>query len=256
MSLDLLTTIPGGHWLFVCLVAIGAGFIKGNVGFGMPMILVSGLGSVFQPELALAAMILPTLATNLWQSLRQGVAPAIAAMRTHWLYLAVILVVIALAAQTVTWFTDRQLYLILGIPVVCFAAVQLAGWRPQVTPANRRKVEIGTASVAGITGGLSGIWGPPTVLYLVALQTPKAESMRLQGIVYGAGAVVLCLAHLRSGILDGETLPVSAAVILPAILGMYLGFRAGDRLDQRLFTRLTLIVLILAGLNLVRRGIT
>jgi len=38
-------------------------------------------------------------------------------------------------------------------------------------------------------------------------------------------------------------------------LGMHMGFRFSDRLDPALFKRITLIVLILAGANLVRRGV-
>ena len=63
---------------FVFALAIGllAGFVKGAVGFAMPMILISGLGSILPAELALAALILPTLVTNGMQALRQGTGAA------------------------------------------------------------------------------------------------------------------------------------------------------------------------------------
>ena len=65
---------------FVFALAIGllAGFVKGAVGFAMPMILISGLGSILPAELALAALILPTLVTNGMQALRQGTGAAVA----------------------------------------------------------------------------------------------------------------------------------------------------------------------------------
>ena len=53
-------------------VAIVAGFIKGMVGFAMPLVLISGLTIFLPPELALAGLIFPTVATNLFQALRQG----------------------------------------------------------------------------------------------------------------------------------------------------------------------------------------
>ena len=43
-------------------------------------------------------------------------------------------------------------------------------------------------------------------------------------------------------------------MILPAMLGMKAGLRVHDRLDQDAFRRMTLVVLILAGLNLIRRA--
>ena len=44
-------------------------------------------------------------------------------------------------------------------------------------------------------------------------------------------------------------------MLVPALLGNAIGFRLQDRIDQALFRRLTLVVLIVAGLNLVRRGL-
>jgi len=52
-----------------------------------------------------------------------------------------------------------------------------------------------------------------------------------------------------------ETLPFSLALSVPALLGMALGFAVQDRIDQALFRRATLIVLLLAGLNLLRRAL-
>ena len=51
---------------FVAALAIAllAGFVKGVVGFAMPMIMVSGFAMFLPKELALAGLILPTLVTN------------------------------------------------------------------------------------------------------------------------------------------------------------------------------------------------
>ena len=47
----------------------------------------------------------------------------------------------------------------------------------------------------------------------------------------------------------------SIALLIPAFLGMQLGFKLSDRLDPEKFRKITLIVLLIAGANLVRRGI-
>ena len=93
------------------------------------------------------------------------------------------------------------------------------------------------------------------MLYLTALDTPKTEQVRVQGVIYGAGAVMLTLAHLRSGILTAETAVFSAVLCVPALIGMALGFAVHDRLDQARFRKFTLIVLVVAGLNLIRRAL-
>ena len=69
------------------------------------------------------------------------------------------------------------------------------------------------------------------------------------------GAVTLAVAHLRSGVLNADTGLFSLSLVAPAVIGMAIGFRAQDRMDQARFKKATLIVLVVAGLNLLRRGI-
>ncbi|SLN60298.1 Sulfite exporter TauE/SafE [Pseudoruegeria aquimaris] len=238
-------------------LAIGllAGFVKGAIGFALPMIMISGLGSIMAPDLALAALILPTVVMNAAQALRQGVGPALESARHHWIYLALVLGFIGLSAQLVRHLSAQTLFLMIGVPVTLFAVSQLLGWRLSFPPERRRPVEVTVGAIAGFCGGISGVWGPPTVAYLTALDTPKQEAVRVQGVIYGAGAVMLLLAHMRSGIFNTETAPLSALLLLPAGVGMALGFRAQDRMDQTRFRTATLVVLVVAGLNLVRRGV-
>ena len=92
-------------------------------------------------------------------------------------------------------------------------------------------------------------------MYLTALDTPKTEHVRVQGVVYGAGAVVLTLAHLKSGVLAGDGLRLSMLLLVPALIGMVVGFAVQDRLDQQKFRVVVLVVLMVAGLNLIRRGV-
>jgi uncharacterized membrane protein YfcA len=104
-------------------------------------------------------------------------------------------------------------------------------------------------------GGVSGVWGPPTVLYLLATDAPKKAAISVQGVVYGAGSAVLLLAHMRSGVLSAETAPLSAAMVVPMLVGLWLGQRVQDQLDQAKFQRAMLFVLVIVGLNLIRRGL-
>ena len=252
---DIIYVLPWGLLALAALITLLAGFVKGAVGFAMPMIMISGLGSFMAPELALAGLIVPTLLSNLWQALRQGPGAAVASARVHWRYLAILLVMILITAQFVTSLPTSVLLLILGLPVTLFALLQLVGWRPRIHAGNRRAAEMGVGAFSGAIGGLSGVWGPPTVLYLTALDTPKTEQVRVQGVIYGLGAVMLTLAHLQSGVLNGDTVRLSMMLTVPALVGMALGFAVQDRLDQVVFRKITLIVLVVAGLNLVRRAV-
>ena len=242
-------------WLGAVAVTLFAGFVKGAVGFALPLIMVSGLSAFLDPLTAVGAILLPIVASNALQTFRTGWRPALSAVSDHRRYVATVCVAIVVFAQLVPRIDPRVFLLVLGVPTAVLSALQLAGWRPSIPPARRRGAEWAAGLISGALGGLAGTWGPTTVLYLLAIDTPKARQMVVQGVIYGTGSVTLLAAHLASGVLDARTAPLSAALLVPALLGMWAGFKLGDRLDQARFRQMTLVVLIVAGLNLIRRGL-
>ena len=236
-------------------VMLFAGFTKGAVGFGLPMICISGIGSVLPAEIAIAALILPGLFSNFWQSFRNGFAPAWASLKDYWRLNLTLLVSIYAFAQLVVIISETALFIILGVGITLFVSLQIIGWIPHIPAHLSKKIQTPIGLVAGFFGGLSGVWGPPILLYLLSQKTPKIEMVRVQGISFLVGAIVLTGAHLQSGLLDKTTTPLSAWMILPAMLGMAIGFKVHDRLDQEKFRKITLFVLAFAGLNLLRRGL-
>lgn len=247
--------VPLPLFLLSFLVALFAGVVKGTVGFGMPMIMISGLGAIVAPELALAGLILPTLASNGMQALRYGAALARDTVRRFGRFLMIGFGMLLISAQLVSVMPAALVQGGIGALIVVFAAMQLSGWQPRLDGRNRNRAEVICALLAGGVGGISGVWGPPTVMYLTALQTEKHEQIRIQGVIYGLGAVALAISHLGSGILNAQSLPWSASLIPAAVLGMWIGGLVQDRIDQNGFRRLTLLVLLIAGLNLLRRAL-
>lgn len=238
------------------IMGIG-GFVKGATGFALPIVVVSGLASVMAPTEAVALLILPALFANTWQMLRQGLAAAWATARQFWRLNLIMAVLIALSAQVATRLPPDGLLLILGLVIGGTAALQLAGWQPPrpVTPRGRVQFEVAAALVGGVIGGLTGVWGPPVIFYLMAMRTEKTLQVRAQGISFFLGSVFLGLSYVQSGGLDRPMAGLSALMILPVLAGMAIGVRVQDRLDPRWFNRATLVLVLIAGLNLIRRAL-
>jgi uncharacterized protein len=243
--------------VFVACIAITgfAGLVKGAVGFAMPMIMISVLTTILPPHQALAALILPTLFTNISQAFRQGAAAFWATVLTWRRYLTVTVVALVISAQFVDAIPQGLFLFALGLPITLFAAARLWGMSLAVRVEHQTRLEVGTALIGGLYGGVSGVWGPPLMVYLISTGAGKEETVRVQGVVFLIGAAVLVLAHVQSGVLNAETLPFSAVLALPALAGLWLGYAVQDRLDQERFTRWTQVLLILTGLNLMRRAV-
>jgi uncharacterized membrane protein YfcA len=247
--------VPAWGWFVATGLAFLAGVVKGIVGFAMPMMLMAGLSTVMSPDLALAGLILPTLATNFWQALRQGVRAALASMRRYAVFLVTGGLVMLASAQLVPVLPPATLFLIIGTFITLYAFATLMGRSLRVLAKGGRRGEAVMGALAGLFGGVSGIWGPPTVAMLTARATEKREQMRVQGVIFALGSILLLASHLGSGVLRPETLPLSLWLVAPALLGTWLGFWLQDRFDQATFHKVTLWVLLIAGVNLIRRGL-
>lgn len=244
----------------VALVAAGlitffAGFVKGAVGFAMPLIMISGFTIFLPPQQALAGLILPTLVTNISQAFRQGVPAAQGTVVTYRRFILATLVMLLISAQFVDDLPQAAFLLLLGLPITAFAVLQLSGVPLALRLEHRVRAEWALGAVGGLYGGISGIWGPPLLVYLLSTGVGKVETVRAQGVVFLLGAIVLCAAHLGTGLLAGPTLLFSALMVLPAMLGQQIGLAVQDRLDQRRFRRWTQLLLVLTGANLIRQGL-
>lgn len=255
MIAELQNLMPLWAFFAAFAVAMAAGVVKGAIGFGLPLLIVSGLSLFLDPLIALAGVVLPALLSNVVQTLRFSRAEIIDAGQEFWRYIVIVVVMIFIVTQFVTRVPEQALYMILGVPVVVLSVVQLMGVRLIIPPHRRRAAEWGIGGVAGIVGGFTGSWGPPTVMYLMALDTPKDRTILVQGLVFSLGAVSLLFGHIQSGVFTSVTAVFSALLLVPMYLGQRIGFWWGDRLDADLFRKITLIVLVVAGANLVRRGL-
>ncbi|MBM3604927.1 MAG: sulfite exporter TauE/SafE family protein [Alphaproteobacteria bacterium] len=243
-------------WQIVAAFGITAfaGFVKGALGFAMPMIMMSAFGSIMPATVALPAMILPTLITNVQQAFREGRGAAVGSIRKFRLHIAMVAIFICVSAGFAALIPQWIMYGLLGLPITAFAIWQLSGRPLVLNLRHRRRAEGISGVIGGLYGGISGIWGPPLIVYLLSIGIDKREQVRVQGVVFLIGAVVLTAAHLVSGLLNVQTLPLSLMLCLPALMGMKSGFALQDRLDVGQFRRWTLVLLILTGLNLVRRA--
>ena len=103
--------------------------------------------------------------------------------------------------------------------------------------------------VGGVVGS-SGVCGPSSVAYLTSLGTDKHDQMRIQGVLYGLGAVALLGAHVGSGVLNAQTWPFSALLLAPVMLGVRLGRLVLDPVDPVRLRKLHPLVHRVGGMSL------
>ena len=150
IDLELVTSLAPVTLALAVGITVLAGVIKGAIGFAMPLVMVSGISSLMDPKLALAAIIVPIVVSNGLQTFRAGWNAAVEAAREFWRYLFVVCVTIFAAAQLVPIIPTRVFYFVLGVPVVILSVIQLLGVRFSIPQARRHAAEW----LAGIVSGI------------------------------------------------------------------------------------------------------
>lgn len=245
-----------GVFALVVAVTLFAGFVKGAVGFAMPMIMIAVFSSFLPPELALSGLILPTLVANFGQAFRDGLAAFWDSLIKYWRFLLATVIFIAFSAQFVREIPQALFLALLGVPITLYALLQLLGRKLAIQLHHQRRAEWLLGIIAGLYGGISGVWGPPLIVYLMSLNVEKREMLRVQGVIYMLGSVMLFFAHLGSGVMTPANTAFSAALVIPGALGIAIGYRVGNQMDQGRFRWWTQVLLVLTGLNLLYRALT
>jgi len=117
--------------LVIAATFLLAGFAKGVVGFGLPTVALALLTVTLGLPQAMALMLVPAFVTNIWQSLAGGGASKV--LRRVWPFLLAAGATIFLGAQALTRIEVRWLSALLGLVLVVYAVMSLAGLRLNLT---------------------------------------------------------------------------------------------------------------------------
>jgi uncharacterized membrane protein YfcA len=242
---------------FALLLAAGAfaagGSVKGAFGFGLPLVTVPLLAMVMPPPTAIALMLVPVISANIVQAFQGGYYRS--ALRRFWPFFITMTVATLIAVQFLATFDPKITSIVLGGIIILFSLYQL--WSPTFDVSRRAEIFLTplVGVIAGLIGGVTGLFGLPLVVYLVSLRLPKDEFVGTVSFWNLFGSLPLFGGLAWHGIL---TLPIAGASgggALISILGVWAGTWARGYLPQAIFRRILLAILVVVGANLIRRSV-
>ena len=227
--------------IMVGMVFCLAGFVKGMVGLGLPTVSLGLLSIIVDLPTAMALLVMPSLATNVWQALAGGQIGAL--WRRLWRFLLMAVVMVHLGAQLSTLVETQFLHRCLGALLLLYAISGLMTKPPQLSP--RLEMILGPVcgAINGLLTGLTGTLFVPGVMFLQSIGLPRDALVQAMGMLFAASTVSLGLALYRHDLMPLSLGILSAAALLPALIGMQIGLGLRQRLSQDLFRQLFLIAL-------------
>ncbi len=247
----------GLEWSLIAILTaafIVGGIVKGVVGLGLPMVSIAILLNFPPPLTVLGIIVAPIMVTNLWQSARLG--SMLEPLKRFWPMIATGLVFLFIGAEMIVAMDTSVLFGLLGACVATFSVISLASPNmPPLRPETEKWAGPLAGAMGGLLGGISTIWGPPMTMYFVMLKLPKDVFVRSVGTAWFAFSVPLAIAYWRNGIFTGDVVYMSLYACIPGMIGIRFGEAIRDRIDQDTFRKVLLVMLLLIGLNLIRRAV-
>jgi uncharacterized membrane protein YfcA len=245
LTLITLLAIAGG-------LAAG-GLVKGVIGMGLPLVAVPIMTLFVPVPVAVSIMSFPIIIANLWQGWQGGMWRQIA--RRTWPLLVAQPFGMAAGVAVLAWADPRIVIGVLGVLTLLF--VVMAHYQPDVVISRpqERWVAPTLGLCSGFSGGVSSLFGTPIAIYLFLLGLKKDEFVAAIGVTYAYGGIVLIVTLWAFGVL-GMQLSAWSLVATPAVFaGMWLGQQLRRRLNADTFRIVVLVVLFVAGVNMLRRAI-
>jgi uncharacterized membrane protein YfcA len=235
----------------VCSLIV-AGFLKGIIGVGMPVVALPLLSLFIDVKSAAMLLSVPLILSNLPQALEGGrtgrclmqLTPVILGMIPG-LFLGV-RILLALDVSVAK--------IVAGLVLIGVGGLTLLA--PQLQLQSRLVLPSGIAFgfFGGILGGIAAMPGPLVFVFLLA-KGLRGQAFTKEASLYlvvSAGLLAILLTASRQ--FTGLDVLVSTAAMLPVVLGMYAGQQMRDRIAPETFKKLVLIAVMAAGAELLRHG--
>jgi uncharacterized membrane protein YfcA len=238
--------------LIIAAAFVAAGVVKGTIGMGLPTTLVSLLAQFLDPRMAIALLLVPAVVTNVWQVYRAG--GFLRSARELWPFGVAMALALWPATRWAAAIAADRLAVLIGVMILVFAGVSLMRAPPRIPPRFDRVAQVTAGGVAGVIGGLTSIWSPPMVIYLLGRGSDKDDFIRFAGFIILVGTVPLTAGYWRAGLFDADIALTSTLMILPVLAGFSVGERLRSRMNAAWFRRGVLLFFCVMGLNLIRRA--
>lgn len=229
-----------------------AGFVKGTTGFGISLIVVPMLALVVTPQEAIVLISIPVMAMNI-------VTAATTAQVCHeirrirWM-LPVAFFCVPLGVKVLVWVDPGPARAVIGLMIVFFIGMRIFGFQPPRVSYLREKIfGIGMGALIGFIFGMIMMPVAFIIFYVTTLGVRRETFIFLLNSIAASLSMIQVSSLAWHGLYSYDAWQNTAAMLPPALIGLYVGTRLRRRLSEKIFERLVLVLLGVSGIILIVR---
>ncbi len=249
--MDLILSLSWHFWLLAGIGVLLTGISKSGFAGGVGVISVP-LMSLYIGPVKAAAIMLPLLilmdyfsVRAWWHSKRVDLLKIMVPGAVLGIFVGYLLF---------GYLNDDILRLLLGILSIGFALWGLLNGS-KLGQTSSRLIGYISSSVAGFTSFIAHAGGPPMNFYLIPMKLPRAEFLGTAVVFLAIVNLVKLVAYGVLGQINTDNLLIGLVLAPVAWIGIRLGLIIHHKLDDKLFYRIILIMLLIVGIKLIYDGL-
>jgi len=236
--------------LIMAAIILIASVVKGLTGFGFALTSLPLLSIFIAPKTAVPIITICSVFLDGY---------TLYDTRKHVQYKEIITLVISGITGMIlgTYFLvslDSQIIrLVIGVVTVLFTITSMMGVKHEIS--NTRLASIPVGLLSGVMGGTISISGPPIVLFFNN-QNVEKKAFRANLIAYFFFLYFATVpAYFFGNLITLEMLQSSAVMVPVMFLGATMGIRLSKKIDETVFKRITLLLILVTGVMAILTSI-
>lgn len=242
--------LDAGTLIIVALIILIASTVKGLTGFGFALTSLPLLTIFLAPKTAVPLITVCSVFLDGY---------TLYEARRHVKYREITPLVVSgiigmiLGTYFLVSLDSEAIRLAIGVVTVLFAGASMMGIRKEIS--NEKLTSIPVGLVSGILGGSMSISGPPIVLFFNN-QNVEKTTFRANLIAYFFSLYVATVPAYVFGNLITVDLLGSSIIMVPIMfLGATLGIRLSRKVDEAVFKKIALLLVLVTGLMAILSAI-
>lgn len=244
--------------LFVLMAVLFGCFVKGALGFGLPLIATPIMMFVLPLPEIVAILVLPIVIANFYQIWLNRVHWRV--LQKFWPLIAASTLIMLLGAPIMVFLDGNFLGILIGLMIFLHALLSGLPRSPlqarSLTPETMEKMIIPAGVVSGVLGSLTSIYSFPSLQLMLMMRVTKDNLNLLLGAFLSLGYIALWIGILKTGFPVGNNLTLSALMMIPAVAGQQAGHMARQNISEAAFRHFVHFALACAGLMLMIKGLS
>lgn len=228
--------------LFGVLIILLSGFIQGLTAFGFALVSMPLLSLFIPVQQVVPIIVILSLATNIgiWYDTRKSID-----LKRYWLLILASLLAAPIGTKLILVLNPHMLKIMVGILILFFAISLLKGLTWKIKRERLSFVLVGF--LCGVLNGSISISGPPVALFLTNQETDKQRfkaNLNMFALILN---VVTIFLFIQSGLINQDVISYISWMLPATVIGVLFGILAVRKLNEQVFKKLTLYLIIFSG---------